>query len=150
MHGHLGQTRGVTVGSKVKKVNGEPVASPDLANKRLIDIELAKLLPPTRNKETTMQAFKRLCNEQAWTPFRAGDSDVPATETDKEEAALFDEIMATNKYSATATPGAANGFHSLERDWNNEVAKRFKKWVNGELESSELIHYKSTVQLQEH
>ena len=100
----------------------------DRLHQAQIRSELARLLPDTDGRESTLQAFHRLTQNQPWFPFRMPGSTTPETEVDKEEATLFDEW--SDRYSIEVDTGTRS-YHSFARAWNNEVSNRFKAWSQG-------------------
>ena len=59
------------------------------------------------------------------------------TNVDKAKFAFFEENIADNendkgKYSWQAKPNSRWGFNNFERFWNDEVGRRFKRWVDGD------------------
>jgi hypothetical protein len=124
----------------------DSVLARDLENREFIQSELCKLLPEGSNaNELMLDAFRRLSNKQPWIPFRFPDSDSPADDVDKEEAALFHEW--SPQYDRNTDGYSSKSYRAFERDWNNEVAKRFSLWTNGS--DIVLIRVKSQLQLQE-
>lgn len=120
----------------------------DFANRRGIEAALRQLLPDDSiGKESTMEAFKRLTNQQPWIPFRAGDSTIPATDIDKEEAILFDEMEKNFDCIGDAPP--YKSYHAFEKEWNQLATRRFKEWCNGN-EAVIIPRLKSAVFLQDH
>jgi hypothetical protein len=124
----------------------EELMQKDIANKELIQAELGKLLPESNGKESTLEAFRRLSNKQPWIPFRLPGSESPADEVDREEAALFHEL--SSQYDRNLDGYSARSYRAFERDWNNEVSKRFSLWSNGS--NIVLVRVKSRLQLQEY
>ena len=119
----------------------------DRENCHIIEQELRKLLPVDTGGESTIAAFQRLTNQFAWIPFRDPDSTSPSTEIDQAEAALFDDWMSAEKYNINATSGPWS-FKAFERDWNNEVTRRFRLWSRQNETDVVQLRYKSKLQLQ--
>jgi hypothetical protein len=124
----------------------ERVNQRDSANQALIQSELAKLLPNNSGRESTLDSFRRLCNEQPWLPFRFPDSDAPETDVDKSEAALFHEWSVN--YDRNDNGHGIRTYRAFNRAWNNEVTRRFTLWSNGA--DIEQIRFKSRLQLQQY
>jgi hypothetical protein len=119
----------------------------DRLNMDKIQNELWKLLPINSSPESTLNAFKRLTEKHPWFPLRAPDSTSPKTDVDKEEEALFASMK--GNYCRYADPDAVNGFKAFEREWNNEVSRRFKAWSTGDEEIVQ-IRLKKWEFLQQH
>jgi hypothetical protein len=103
----------------------ETATRTDALNRRAIREEVRKLLPDDTRKESTLQAFQRLTQQDAWLPFRSPRSTVRATATDEAESKLFAEMK--DKYVGEGKLG----FKAFERDWNIEVARCFQLWLDG-------------------
>jgi hypothetical protein len=102
----------------------------DSINGELIQQELQKLLPTSSCRESTLDAFTRLTEKNPWFPIRSPDAATVANDTDKAEAAFFDNK--SQEYSRHADLDAPNGYKAFEREWNNEVSRRFKAWSTGD------------------
>jgi hypothetical protein len=87
------------------------------------------LLPESNGRESTLEAFNRLTEQNAWFPFRAPDSSCEPTDADKADAALFDEWK--DNYSKSAKNGAQT-FKAFTKRWNLEVSRRFVEWSIGD------------------
>lgn len=115
--------------------------------RKVIEREIQRLLPDNNNgRETTLQAFNRLNNQQSWIPFRMPDSQCPPTDVDKAEAELFDQWKDQYDLEATAS---TRTYHRFEKRWNNEVSRRFKDWTKGD-DTIILLRLKSREQLVEY
>jgi hypothetical protein len=123
----------------------------DQVNRLAIERELSRLLPTGNGQETTIEAFKRLTNQCEWIPFRDPSSSTPASDIDKAEAALYDEWMSdiNKRYSLNAQSGSRT-FKAFERDWNNEVTRRFRLWSRQGEDGIIQLRYKSKLLLQQH
>ena len=102
-----------------------------------------KILPTIEANETTMKAFERLTNQQAWHPF----ADTAITAIDHEEFSQFDAME--DKYKQNGRPGACNQHHYFANAWNLEVADQCKRYIDGD-DSVVLIRRKCATQLQKH
>lgn len=116
----------------------------DRANAREIEIQLSRLIPDIYRHESTLDCFNRLTDNQPWVPFHKGTR--VKTAIDIEEAAVFETMHV--EYSRFRTPSANKGYNSFETAWNQEVANRLQRKLNGE--NVVLIYRKKTQQLQEH
>jgi hypothetical protein len=123
----------------------------DRDNHYAIEQELKRLLPIGTGQETTIEAFKRLTNQCAWIPFRNPNSVTFATEIDKAEAALYDEWMSNPDicYNPLLQSGPRT-FKAFERDWNNEVTRRFRLWSREGDEGVVQLRYKTKLLLQQY
>ena len=110
-----------------------------------LDVTVARLLPEIQQRETTMEAFKRLTSQQPWIPFHAGAG--PKTKIDMEEEALFEQMK--ERHRRHVAPSAPKGYLEFETAWNIEVANRYRRSIE-EGEDIILIHRKSREQLAEH
>ena len=119
----------------------------DEINKAFIQEELAKLLP-TYGRESTLESFNRLTNDAAWFPFRSPDSSTPESDIDREEAYLFDKLVTDHGFLRDAKSGP-KAYARFALAWNNEVARRFKQWSEGD-DSIIQVRRKSVIQLQKH
>lgn len=108
----------------------DAIEANDLHNSRFIQDELQKLLPSTTSKESTLQAFERLTEKNPWFPLRPPDSTSPATDIDKEEASYFANTSV--QFQRHADLDSPHGYKAFEREWNNEVSRRFKEWTTGD------------------
>jgi hypothetical protein len=107
-----------------------------------------ELLPKIRSRESTMEAYVRLTNEQQWIPFHSANPNCPKTAVDYKEETLFDAMEM--QYIRSRQPRQNKGYYSFCIAWNLEVAKRYKrKIVDGE-ENVLLIHRKNVEMLQNH
>jgi hypothetical protein len=109
----------------------------------LIESKLQVILPLIRNRETTMDAFKRLTNQAPWIPFNVGGKD----DVDLEEATLFDEMHV--HYNRKSAPRSNRGYFSFMKAWNIEVTNRYRHHVEGNI-GVVLINRKSVNQLQDY
>ena len=100
-------------------------------------------MPQIIQRESTMDAFKRLTNQRPWIPFNVGGN----TKLDREEASLFDSLHSS--YKRKSDPRANKGYFSLMKAWNIEVAERFKRHLEGD-KSVVLINRRSVIQLQDY
>jgi hypothetical protein len=116
-------------------------------NKEFIQSELARLVSNDDGKESTLNGFTRLTEDNAWIPFRMPDSPVEATEIDKEEAAYFNEQE--KKYSLKLKTGPKS-YKNFAVDWNLEVSRRYKLW--SQAGAADLVHLrlKSAAQLEDY
>jgi hypothetical protein len=103
----------------------ETITRTDGINRRTIQEEVRKLLPEDTRKESTLQAFQRLTQQEGWLPFRTPGSTGRPTATDDAETRLFDNMK--DNYIGQGKLG----FKAFERDWNIEVARRFQLWLDG-------------------
>ena len=108
-----------------------------------VSIAAERIVPNIRANETTMKAYERLTNQQAWYPF----SDTPITKLDKEEFAQFDTM--SEECHRNVTPRSRQGRQAFAAAWNVEVAERYKNYIEGD-QSVILIRRKSVIQLQKH
>jgi hypothetical protein len=107
-----------------------------------IDAKVQVILPLLRNRETTMDAFKRLTNQAPWIPFNVGGKD----EVDLEEATIFDQMHV--QYNRRTT-WSSRGYFSFMKAWNIEVANRYREHAEGNI-GVILINRKSVSQLEEY
>jgi hypothetical protein len=123
----------------------------DTTNREAIEKELRRLLPTANGRESTIEAFQRLTNQNAWIPFRDPNSATPHSAIDRAEAELYDEWMSEGnpRYSLSVLSGCRS-FKAFERDWNNEVTRRFRLWSREGDEATVQLRYKSKLQLQQH
>ena len=114
-----------------------------------IDVKVRAALAAVRKKETTMQAFQRLTNNQPWIPFYHGVG--PLTLLQQEERKLWDEMASDYKRKLLPRHRSGQGFHSFMIAWNLEAGKRYKLVaMDGDEDNVVLINKKSVIQLQEH
>ena len=77
-------------------------------------------------RESTLQCFKRLVNEEMWLPFNR----THPSEEEAEELRLFRQWETLFKRRADVN--ARDGYAVFASKWNNEVARRFKLRVEGD------------------
>lgn len=110
-----GQADRVTNGLVTFEESIDQAIHSDEANRKTIEAEIARLLPSSAGRETSVKTFERLAQDATWIPFRRRDSTVQCTEIDAEESRLFQEFMTSGLCDPNATPGARRGFHKLRR-----------------------------------
>jgi hypothetical protein len=111
-----------------------------------IQNELRKLLPDVTGRENTLEAFQRLTCGESWIPFRSPNSSTEPTEIEKEESDVFERMQVNYQRDGRST---ASNYKAFERDWNNEVSRRFRLWSRGD-DSVIQIRVKSRQQLQQY
>ena len=110
--------------------------------------KIARLLPEIQARESTMQAFQRLTNNQPWIPFHSAVG--PRSRLQEAEIALFEEMAKDYNYKLSPRDSSGKGYKAFETAWNLEVAKRYRASVVDGDEDVVLIHRKSVIQLQAH
>jgi hypothetical protein len=104
-------------------------------------------LPEINHNESTFEAFKRLTEQHPWVPFTKPDK--PRSDMEEEEYAYFrEEESKYNRHCAYLN--ARNGYGTFARNWDIEVATRFKDQASGNPDGKPLMNRKTALQLQEH
>jgi len=110
------------------------------------EIDVSICVPTIVSNKKTCDTFSRLAKGQPWVPFKEPREIQNFTDTDRAEAASFQEMRGNfNRFQNSLSHAA--GHKSFARAWNFKVLDSFKKQLEGERVT--LVNRKSCKQLQD-